>query len=256
MTINLPTSYEDVRTPFQIPSNIRKLAVLSDIHIPYHSVEALTLALNKMQQEGVDGILLNGDILDFYQLSRFEKDPRKRGFAEELASCRSFLDILKSEFDTPIYFKMGNHEERYESYMKRKAPEIFGVRDFEIDILLRLGEKRIEFITDKRIVKAGGLSIFHGHELNISGGINPARTLFLRSQVSSLCGHLHVPSHHSEKRADGHIVGCWSTGHLGEVSPDYAPYNKWQHGFAIVQLSGKEFEVNNYKIMKGKVFRG
>lgn len=80
-------------------------------------------------------------------------------------------------------------------------------------------------------------------------------TLFLRTYTSSLCSHLHLPSFHGEKRSDGHIVGCWSTGHLGEESPDYAPYNKWQLGFATVDLDGKEFEVSNYKIINSKVYR-
>lgn len=169
---------------------------------------------------------------------------------------RALLDVFQKELPkAKIYFKMGNHEDRYEKYLIGKAPELLGCSEFRLDVLLKLGERRIEFITDKRMIKAGGLSIFHGHELNINSIVNPARTLYLKAKVSALCGHLHRPSGHSVKRADGHIVGTWSTGHLGEESPLYAPFNDWQHGFAVIDLNGKEFEVNNYKIMKGKIYR-
>jgi hypothetical protein len=209
-----------------------------------------------MYKDGIDGLLLNGDILDIHTLSKFEKDPRKRHFTEELETAKQFLDLLNSVFKCPKYFKVGNHEERFEHYMIRKAPELFGTREFKLDILLEMGAKRYEYIEDKRIVKAGGLAIFHGHELNMKSiTVNTARTLFLKTKISSVCGHLHTVSHHTAKRADGHVIGCWSIGHLGEDSPDYAPYNEWQHGFAVVHLDQKEFEFQNYKIINGKAYR-
>lgn len=254
MEIKIPESSAEIREPYLMPTSLKKIGILSDIHFPYHNVLALTTALEKCYTSGVDAILLNGDSMDFYLASKYEKDPRKRDFDYEFDLTRNFLDELKKNFGN-IYYKVGNHEERWMRYLQRKAPEVLGMREFELNIILQLGEKGIHYIDKKRIIKLGGLSVFHGHEINLNLGVNPARSLFLRTQVSSLCGHLHTPSSHSEKRADGHIVGTWSTGHLGEESPDYAAFNKWQHGFAIVDLDVKEFEVSNYKIIKGKPFR-
>lgn len=254
---NLPESYAQEIVPYIIPESIKKLGIISDIHIPYHNIPAILLALDYLIKEKIDGLLINGDMLDFHMLSKFSPDPRKRHVDEELESARDFLDALQSALPgVMIYFKKGNHDIRYEKWLMRKAPELLGISEFRLEILLRLGEKKIECIEDKIMIKAGGLSIFHGHELNLKSiSVNPARSLFLKTKVSSLCSHLHFPSSHTAKRADGHIIGCWSIGHLGEESPDYAPYNEWQHGFAIVDLNGKEFEVNNFKIMKGKVYR-
>jgi predicted phosphodiesterase len=254
MKIDIPKTSAEERSNFILPTSIKKLGILSDIHFPYHSEKSLIVALEKCYNYGVDAILLNGDSMDFYQASKYEKDPRKRDFNFEFDVTRHFLDELKKNFPA-VYFKIGNHEERWMRYLQRKAPEVLGMREFQLDIILRLGEKGIHYVDNKRIIKAGGLSIFHGHEINLNSAVNPARSLFLRTQISSLCGHLHTPSYHSEKRADGHIVGCWSTGHLGEESPDYSPYNKWQYGFATVELNKKEFEVSNYKIINNKAYR-
>lgn len=257
MNFNLPKSFETIRTPFVIPSNYKKLGIIADLHIPYQNNPAVSIALETLLKEKIDCILINGDLMDFYFQSKFEHDPRKRSTKEELDITREFLDILNKIFpDAGKYFKTGNHEIRLEKYLMHKAPELLGINEFHLEILLKLGEKKIGYIDDKTRVKAGGLTIWHGHEHRINSSIvNPARSLFLKSGITSLMSHLHIPSQHNWKRGDDHIIGCWSTGHLGEMSPDYAVENGWIHGFGIVDINGKEFEVSNYKILKGKAYR-
>jgi predicted phosphodiesterase len=250
----LPESEETKYEPFHIKE--KKIAVLSDVHIPYHSVPALSAGLDFIQAEKPSAILLNGDILDFYQLSRFGKDPRKRSVAHELQAARDFLDVL-SQFGAKIYYKIGNHEERYQHYLMAKAPELLGVQEFELQHLLGLNERGIDLIGDKRIIKANDLNIVHGHEFgqSIFSPVNVARGLFLRGKVSAMQGHNHSVSEHTESNMNGDIVTTWSLGCLCELNPAYLPINKWSHGFAIVDLSdnGKDFHVRNYRIHKGKI---
>jgi predicted phosphodiesterase len=250
----LPQSEETIYEPFIIKA--KKLAVLSDIHIPYHSVTALSAALDFIQAEKPDAILLNGDTIDFYGLSRFMKDPRKRSVAHELQATRDFLDVL-SQFGAKIYFKIGNHEERYEHYLMRVAPELLGVREFELKHLLELDARGIDLIGDKRIMKANDLNIVHGHEFgqSIFSPVNIARGLFLRGKVTAMQGHNHAVSEHTESNMNGEITTTWSLGCLCELNPAYLPINKWAHGMAIVDLSenGKDFHVRNYRIHKGKI---
>jgi len=250
----LPESDETKYEPFIIKA--KKLAVLSDIHIPYHSLTALSAALDFIQSEKPDAILLNGDTIDFYGLSRFMKDPRKRSVAHELQATRDFLDVL-SQFGAKIYFKIGNHEERYQNYLIMKAPELLGVQQFELQHLLGLDERGIDLIGDKRIIKANDLNIVHGHEFgqSIFSPVNIARGLFLRGKVTAMQGHNHSVSEHTESNMNGEITTTWSLGCLCELNPAYLPINKWSHGFAIVDLSdnGKDFHVRNYRIHKGKI---
>lgn len=250
----LPESEETKYEPYIIKA--KKLAVLSDIHIPYHSLTALSAALDFIQSEKPDAILLNGDTIDFYALSRFQKDPRKRSVAHELQATRDFLDVL-SQFAAKIYFKIGNHEERYEHYLMRVAPELLGVREFELKHLLGLDARGIDLISDKRIMKANDLNIVHGHEFgqSIFSPVNIARGLFLRGKVTAMQGHNHAVSEHTESNMNGEITTTWSLGCLCELNPAYLPINKWAHGLAIVDLSenGKDFHVRNYRIHKGKI---
>lgn len=250
----LPESDETKYEPYYIKEN--KIAVLSDIHLPYHNIPSLTACFDFLQGEKPEAILLNGDILDFYQLSRFGKDPRKRSVAHELQAAREFLDVL-SEFGAKIYYKLGNHEERYQHYLMAKAPELLGVQQFELRYLLGLDSRGIDLIGDKRIIKANDLNIVHGHEFgqSIFSPVNVARGLFLRGKVSAMQGHNHSVSEHTESNMNGDIVTTWSLGCLCELNPAYLPINKWSHGFAIVELSDnrKDFHVRNYRIHKGKI---
>jgi predicted phosphodiesterase len=252
---HIPDSDEDLWEPYVLPKKIKAL-VLSDIHLPYHNVNALTLAFEKGQKEGVDCVILNGDTLDFHGISRYEKDPRKRSFGEELEIGREFLAALKKAFNMPIYYKIGNHEERWESYLRIKAPEILDVQDFQIDVLLRFGQHGVQLVHDKRVIKAGNLNIMHGHEFgrSVFSPVNPARGYYLKSKTNTLCGHNHQSSQHNESDLNGKITSVWSTGCLCELHPQYMPINKWNHGFAIVETwDDGSFEVDNYSIIKGRI---
>jgi len=250
---NLPESDEAIYEPYELKA--KRLLVLSDIHIPYHNIESLTCAFDFAKGEKPDAILLNGDTLDFFGLSRFMKDPKKRSIASELAIFKDFMEILKKTFSAKIYYKMGNHCERYEHFLWMKAHELVGVEEFEIENILKARAEGIEIIKDKRIMKAGDLNIIHGHEFggSVFSPVNIARGLFLRGKVSAMQGHNHCTSSHVERDMNGGVVKTWSLGCLCELHPAYLPINKWNHGFAIVDVDGKDFNVRNYTIDKGQI---
>jgi len=249
----LPESDESKYEPYILKAS--KLAVLSDIHVPYHSIEALTAAFDKISEEKPDAILLNGDTVDFYGLSRFMKDARKRSLAHELKALNELLDVL-AQFGAKIIYKLGNHDERYEHYLMQKAPELLGIPEFELQYLLKAKERGMDVVGEKRIIKANKLNIIHGHEYpSVFSPVNIARGLYMKGKVSAMQGHNHAVSEHTETDMNGEIVTTWSVGCLCELNPAYMPLNKWSHGFAMVYMdeNGKDFEVRNYRIYKGKI---
>jgi predicted phosphodiesterase len=253
---SLPDSDESKFEPYIIKGH-KRVGMLSDIHLPYHSIEALTTSIKFLKDEKVDALILNGDTRDFYQASRFQKDPRKRSIAHELESNRKLYDVLQKELDCQIYDKWGNHCERYEQYLMVKAPELLGIEEFELENLLKCKERGIKMVKDKRVIHLNKLNIIHGHEFgqSVFSPVNIARGLFLRGKVSAIQGHNHSTSEHTEPNLNGEITTTWSLGCLCELHPAYLPINKWNHGFAIVDVdaNGKDFFVRNKRIYKGKV---
>jgi predicted phosphodiesterase len=232
--------------------------ILSDAHIPYHVKTPIVEAIKFGKNNGADLIILNGDTADFFSVSFWEKDPRKRDFKGELKTVREFLATLRAQFPKArIVYKLGNHEERWERYMRVKAPELLGVPEFEIKEMLHLTKHGIELVEDKRAIKLGDLNVLHGHEYRfaISNPVNPARGLFLRCKAFALCGHMHQSSYHQEKTVEQTIVATWSTGCLCDLHPEYSPYNNWCHGFAFVEVSADgKFNVQNKIVRHGKIY--
>lgn len=251
---NLPASDETDYKPFKLKAS--RLLLLSDIHVPYHSIEALTATFNYAKKEKPDAILLNGDTLDFFGLSKFCKDPRKRSFADELNAFKVLIEVIQKNFPAAkLYFKMGNHEERYFHFLWMKAKELVGVPEFELENIIKARANGITIISDKRIIQTNGLNIIHGHEFasGFFSPVNVARGLFLRGKTSAIQGHNHQTSEHTESDMNGKITTTWSTGCLCELHPEYMPINKWNLGFAIVEMGSGMFDVRNKRITQGRV---
>lgn len=251
----IPESDETGFKPYEINGHKRILG-LFDIHAPYHSITAITAALDYAKKEKPDAVVIGGDLFDFHGLSKYMKDPRKKNFAEELNVGVELLKAIQRIIKAPIYFKLGNHDERYQHYLWMKLGELQGVDDFELKNLIAKRISGVELIDEKRIVKANDLNIIHGHEFasSIISPVNIARGLYLRAKANSICGHHHRTSEHTEQDMNGRIVTAWSVGCLSELHPSYMPINSWNHGFCLIDLHGKkEFEVRNKRIWKGQV---
>lgn len=252
---NLPESDEKEYKPYIIKGH-KRIAIFSDIHVPYHDLAAVTAAIDFCRKDKPDALILNGDTLDAFQLSRFCKDPRKRNFAGELDAMKKLIEVFQKQLKCKIYFKYGNHEERYEHFLFQKAKELIGVEEFELDNIIKARAEGVEIIKDKRIIKLNGLNVIHGHEYTqgIFNPVNVARGLFLRGKTSAIQGHSHASSEHTESDMNGKITTTWSIGCLCELHPEYMPLNKWNLGFAIIDLDGtKGFDVRNKRIFNGKV---
>jgi len=245
-TPELPPTLAEPWLPYEIKGPER-IAVISDIHVPYHSPEALQMWLEDAYEYEPSTIILNGDILDFYRLSRFEKDPTKRNTVAEIDACHDFLDWIQNYFEAKIIWKDGNHDERWRKYLWNHAPEFASFEEFQLNNLLGLDERGIDYVTDKRIIMAGDLPVLHGHEMYGAGGsVNPARIMASKLRSSGMEGHVHRTSQYTERNTFGDTIKSYSVGCLCELTPEYGRINRWNHGWAFVEVDNSgAFEVNN-----------
>ena len=251
----MPESYSNDFSTYEIKQT--STLVISDLHFPYQNNKAIETALQYGLDNKVTCILINGDLIDFANISRHEKDFRHRSINDEFIAVRAFLVALRGNFPkAKIVYKHGNHDERWEKWLYVKAPEIFDVADFQLEILLKLGELKIDVVKDKRPIKIGKLTVLHGHELFGMGGVNPARATFTKTMEDTLVGHYHRTSSHSEPTMNGRLISVHSQGCLCELHPMFMPVNKWGHGFSLVRLDLKtnEYFLENKVIINGKAY--
>lgn len=253
----LPESYANTRGTFTFPTACNSVGVIGDIHLPYHDNDAIEAAFAEMEKEKIESLFINGDLLDFYQLSFHEKDPRKVHFKEEIEAGKQFLDYCRSRFpNIPIYFIPGNHENRFERYLRIKASELLDMDEFRLDVLLHVAEYGVQYIPFRSKVVFGNFLIEHGDKIPGAGGVVPARTALMRLKTNCLINHFHKTSSSSQRvygPNESTTIRGYSLGCLCELAPEYLEINEWNHGFAILKRKASEVAVTNYKIENGKV---
>lgn len=251
-SLNLPEPDETDSTESIIIPN-GKAAFLSDLHIPHHDLAAVDAALNYALQKDCRTIVLIGDVADFYAVSYWEKDPTKRNLNDEIIKNRQFFKTIVDNFDN-VYYKLGNHEERWQKYIWGKAPEISELDVLTIQSLFELPDHVV--VADKmQNFRAGEITLMHGHEFGRSmfNPVNPARGLYLRAKESAVCGHYHQPSYHEEKSLTGTVHTCYTLGCLCNLKPRYRPHNKWSHSFATAEIENELCSIQMHRINNGVI---
>jgi len=96
------------------------VVVVGDLHVPFHDREALAALITR--EKGADVCVVNGDLQDFYSVSRFTKY-ESIPFIEEAAQVTLVLEQLSQAFPRVIVVE-GNHDRpRFERQLRDRLPE-------------------------------------------------------------------------------------------------------------------------------------
>jgi predicted phosphodiesterase len=237
---------DDSSKPIEIEGD--RILVLSDIHFPRHDKKALVSALEWGYKYEPDCIYLNGDIIDAERISHFAKSIEAESLKKEINLCKEFLVKIRGLFPkAAIYYKEGNHEKRFTDYVMRNAEELFDLVGLSLSEQLGLEGLGVHHVPQNQIAKAGKLFIAHGHEYrsHFGGGIYHARQTRIKAGVNILIGHYHRTQTDIDPKLDDTMIGGWGTGCLCNLNPAWIGRSKWNHGFATVERSGENFQVDN-----------
>jgi hypothetical protein len=253
-TLTIPKGIRQSKRPYVVGPG--SWLVCSDFHVPYHDEVAIEAMLRYAVDKGIEHLYLNGDIIDFYRLSRWDKDPRRRNTEFELAKHREVLGVIEPHFDRKVY-KIGNHEERLTKRMWQSNPELAVLPRFDVAEVLEVKD-RYEVVDSKRKAKFGRLWGFHGHELprGLTNPVNVARGVWLRVRDRAFTSHWHQPSSHVETSGvSKKVINTYSLGCLCDMTPEYAIVNNWAQGFAVVNVGARgDFNFTNLLCDQGKVY--
>lgn len=232
-------------------------AVLNDIHIPYHDQKALGICLEYLRDIRPHQIILNGDIIDFYAVSKYMKDPmRLETLQSELDEASAFLALLRQDHPkAEIFFLPGNHERRLEKFLIERASPLLSLRCLDLDDLLGISRNKVIFReTD---IYVGKMRVTHGVMARAVPG-SSVRGHFARTGTSTLIGHVH--RFNKQQYRDHHGTHTLvENGCLCGLNPSYADqFTNWQQGFSVIEYSPKsgDFEVHMHGIVEGEMIVG
>lgn len=232
---------------------VEKVIVTSDYHIPYMDNQAYDVMKQFAKDYKPNHFVINGDLLDFYSLSRFEKNPdRKSTVKEDIELTRTILTDLRKTLGkkTNMYFLEGNHENRLQRFLWNN-PELADLDELRIDYLLQLDKNKIKYTPvdgdywthDTGHLKLGDVIIMHGdNRLNGAStskysGYSVKNTIMGATQMNTIIGHIHRLNHFYHTTPYDTFQGL----ECGMLAKHTGTAN-WQQGFVTFEL---QYDKNN-----------
>ncbi len=236
--------------------NHKRIGILADCHFPIHDQKLLDRACGEIKDRKCDTIVLDGDILDFPTLSKFQSVPAITGSSidQQLNSVWSFLcDLRKENPHAEIFYIEGNHDFRIRSLLIRATQGLsedirhrIYARTVEIEKDLDLTRLKIKWIgtqpeaakwTDTYI-DFGGLII--GHFDTVSNPVIPAgstiRNIMQKKirESSVVQAHIHRAALLYDTNDDGSVRFGMETPCLCKDA-FYKRFCNWQRGYSIIE---------------------
>jgi predicted phosphodiesterase len=221
--------------------------VLADIHYPKTDTPTLNAIKDFLSKNKVDGLVYQGDQLDFESISHHTKGKPlyrlRNGFMNDVRGFdREVLTpidaLLKPECER-VWID-GNHE-RFAADLVEEQPELEEVVDYKA--ILQLETRGYKCIPLGHCFKIGKLNVIHGEVLSgigNQGGIFPSRKAVELYAGNVLAAHTHAmqlftkisPVEHTQKW-QGAVNAI-----VGKTNPSYLRNRPtaWSQGFAIVEL--------------------
>lgn len=218
---------------------------LSDIHFPYHNKKLLEATLLLVQDIDPHVVVINGDVNDFFQLSRFNKGLER-------------LDELQKEIDMGVEFRktlremlpnatirenLGNHDERILSYIEDNARSLASLRALKPEALLSLDELDIALFGRAGHRIRPEFVFEHGHVVRSEAGAS-AKARLTNTLISGIMGHTHRMAEYPKfgyRNLTWYEQGC-----LCMRNADYKiGETNWQPGIAVCHFSTK---TDNYHV--------
>lgn len=252
----LPEEIKTYVEPYKIKNN-SNILILSDTHIKFQNNKAIDLAIEYSKfNYKIDVVLLLGDILDMYAVSKYAKEQKMPELQKEINATKQFLKYIRLNFaKQQIIYVQGNHEERIEKFLMSKATELSSLDCLQLNELLDFKKFKIDYINHKRLLKYHDFIISHGHEFSGVSGEDSTKKLLNKYNSNLIHCHLHKTNEFFKINPfDNTLLRAYSVGCLCDIKQNYLPYSNWNLGFCVVYFKNGYVQVDNKRIYNNKIF--
>lgn len=213
------------------------IAVASDLHVPFQDDKAVDAFVGYCKEVQPDIIVINGDLVDMYMLSKFAKGEGRNPMSE-IEEARDILCKIREACPSShIYYVIGNHEQRLEKTILNKAPELASLIE---DIFSIFKLDNIEVIGCGSLTLNDNLVFKHGTLLGNKSGLSAIKEME-NAYMSGATGHTHRLAKYIARKAGRKFIWL-ETGCLCSMEPEYMLNPNWQQGFAMIQIVDRKVE--------------
>lgn len=236
--------------------------ILNDIQFPFHDARVLTLVEDFARDLKPHGIILNGDVVDCYEISDFDKNPLTQATLDQEAELAIGLMARLAKIAKECWWLGGNHEDRLRRFLwkhaasfkllgRRATIDAMGVLDFPT--LFRVVENGFRWKPYGGSVDLGKLMVTHGMMVRSQSAAS-GRAHYERFGTSVLIGHTHRLGVYYRTNVRG-VHAAYENGCLCLLTPEYAQHPDWQQGLSVVHVEqGGWYNVQQIPILGRKRF--
>lgn len=231
------------------------ILVFSDYQAPHQDKWFTHLSLEYIDEAQPARIIFNGDIvnLDAIKSPKYKNDPLNDETVKASieAAAQIVFDVRKHAPTADILWVDGNHEQRWDDWLTRQAPQVQEMSDFALENVLHLNEMGVKRVFAQRgytypwshVMLGKYLEVTHGWMARRGSGASVRAMLeAIGFTHSLLVGHTHRVGMvaRTKHEADGTLRtvlgiegGCmcdigWGLG--------YARTEDWQNGFVRIDM--------------------
>lgn len=231
---------------------------LSDIHAPYQDNELVRSAMRLIKKVQPHRVVLNGDISDFFALSRFNLGlERLDDLQDEIDIANGIREKVRNAApNTHIVETEGNHDARLNKYILENGRALASLKALEPANLFRYNELGIDWYPGAGFRQREQFLVKHGTVIR-KDAPNSAKAEMELAGISGVSGHTHRLGKYNK---GGYINREWTEGGcLCRLDPDYIiGQPNWQNGIVIGQFSTKSqnFMTELVQAYDGKLLYG
>lgn len=212
-----------------------KVVFLTDTHFPFVNKNAIKKVLKLIKKERPTHVIQCGDLLDMYSFSRYEKDANFTNPEDELKkglamAAKMWADIRKIVPKAKCIQLIGNHEDRLNKTIAKKAPELAGLCKSIKDLYNFKGVQVLD--SSKQHFEIDGVIYTHGHYTKLGD-----HAKFYRK--SCVHGHTHRAGIYYEQTVDGLIweMDCGFLADKDALPLQYTQsmFSKWIVAIGIIR---------------------
>jgi hypothetical protein len=220
-----------------------RLAFPTDEHFPFQDEEARSVALRIVSDFDPDLRITGSDSLDFYNISKFDKDPKRFGAglqAEIDAWSAGEREWKDASPHAKVKWINSNHVDRLRKYIWQH-PEIADLRALSLPNLLGMDEKGIEHdpegdYANNEVVIEGKLVVKHGSFVRKFSAMSARAEMDGEfNAISILTGHTHRGGTYHVTTRNG-IVTAQECFCLCKLDPPFMQHPNWQQGIVLAEI--------------------
>ncbi len=222
-----------------------KVAFPTDEHFPYQDENARSVALKIVEDFQPDIRISGSDGLDFYTLSKFDKNPLRVKFDLQVeinaweAGQREWRDASP---DADVFWIPGNHEDRLRRWLWTH-PEMHSLEIFKWKNLLRFEALGIQEAKNGTLDLFDKLLIKHGSVVRKNSAYTAMAELTNEFfAISTLSGHTHRGGVTYATTRNGVVQGVEGFC-LCDLNPEYVVHPNWQQGIVLATVTSESMAI-------------